>query len=283
MPPLDFSSMTPEEIQAEFEKVQKEAEQANTSVTGLTKKRDELLIKNKRLKTVANLIKAAGLDPEDDDVDEKFAGLIAKAKPLVDDSGDDDDQTPDQKQKAAESFAGLPSDAVAAILELKQTNKQIMRQLKRAEEEKQKAIEKQRQDRLERTVIEEYSKLGVEKPHHLFKLTKDLYRLDENGENVLAGNEYDPVSVSEQAAKLKDDDEFGVYFRGSGMSGSGMTKESSITSNIIAGNPFIAGSANATQAALLMKENPQKGRQLMAQAAAAGKLDPMLKKVYGGH
>jgi hypothetical protein len=81
---------------------------------------------------------------------------------------------------------------------------------------------------------------------------------------------------------LKEDDDWAIYFEGSGATGSGAgVRAGAQAGGVSSKNPFATGSANATEASRLYQENPQRAKTLMAEAQAAGKLDPILGKAFG--
>jgi hypothetical protein len=47
-----------------------------------------------------------------------------------------------------------------------------------------------------------------------------------------------------------------------------------------ANNPFATGSVNATEAAKIMQDNPERARRLINEARASGKLDPVMGRVF---
>ena len=81
--------------------------------------------------------------------------------------------------------------------------------------------------------------------------------------------------MRDAVTKLRDDEEFAVYFAGSGATGSGMTTTRAATTTY-SNNPFSKDSVNATKAAELLQKDPDKAKRLMNEARLAGKLDPVL-------
>ena len=154
------------------------------------------------------------------------------------------------------------------MTDLRKTNEQL-------ENERNQEREKRRESKLERFVTDELSKAECRRPSHLYKLMKEKFRLLDDESTVVFGSEDDPVSLRDAVTKLRDDEEFAVYFAGSGATGSGMTTTRAAATTY-SNNPFSKDSVNATKAAELLQKDPDKAKRLMNEARLAGKLDPVL-------
>lgn len=234
----------------------------------LENKREELLTEVKKLKRVDRALLAAGIDVNADDLEDRVAAFLhrqpAEAKPA--------------NEKPVETFA----DPIlkAEIAKLTRQLEAMAQKTEEAERREQVAIAKQKEDKIERLVVDALSKGKCQRPVHVFKLKKNDFRLSDDGETVLWGPEYDPKTLGDLADSLKDDDEFDIYFTGNGMSGSGVgTKNSQLGSTESnSRNPFSTDSLNATEAARIYKNQPEKAKRLMAEARSLGKLEPSLGK-----
>ena len=131
-------------------------------------------------------------------------------------------------------------------------------------------------------VIDHLAKAGCRRPAHVFKLKKGEFHLSDDGGTVLCGPDYDPKTLTDLVETLKDDDEFDIYFSGSGATGSGVGTRGSqagTAAGVHTGrNPFSTDALNRTEAARLYQKEPEKAKRLMAEARAAGKLDASLAK-----
>ncbi len=261
-----------ETLKAELDKAQRKAAAAEESVRKLELKRTEALDEAKRLKRVAKLIEAAGLDPNDPESEATLAERLIKKAPEAPAIGEQPN-----------AGAGTTED-IAARDEIKRMRKQLEAmeaKAKKAEEEVEAAKQKTIADRIEREVTEALRKAGCRRPAHLYKLRQEELRLSENG-SVLAGPEWEPTTLSAFIETLKEDDDWAIYFEGSGATGSGAgVRSGSGAAGTSAKNPFATGTVNATEAARMYQENPQRAKTLMAEAQAAGKLDPMLGRAFG--
>jgi len=263
-----------ETLKAELDKAQRKAAAAEESVRKLEQKRTEALDEAKRLKRVAKLIEAAGLDPNDPEAEAALAERLIKKAP--------EPSAPaigDQPQ----ANVGTTED-IAARDEIKRMRKQLEAmeaKAKKAEEEAESARQRTIADRIEREVTDALRKAGCRRPAHLYKLRQEELRLSENG-SVLAGPEWDPTTLTAFIEGLKEDDDWAIYFEGSGATGSGAgVRSGGQAGGVSSKNPFATGTVNATDAARLFQENPQRAKTLMAEAQAAGKLDPVLGKAFG--
>ena len=271
--PQDLDAET---LKAELEKANRKAAAAEESVRKLEQKRTEALDEAKRLKRVAKLIEAAGLDPNDPESEGALAErLISKpAEPAAASSAAAEQQ---QQQGIAST------EDIAARDEIKRMRKQLEAmeaKAKKAEEEAEAAKQRTINDRIEREVTEALRKAGCRRPAHVYKLNKDELRLSEDGA-VLCGPEWEPRMLTAFIETLKEDDDWAIYFEGSGATGSGAGVRSGGAGGGLGGkNPFATGTVNATEAARMYQENPQRAKTLMAEAQAAGKLDPMLGRAF---
>lgn len=245
----------------------------------------------KKKKAVDSFLKVAGIELSQDMTEEEIAEKIVSLRSPQQSEGDGEDagvaqqppqpaQQPPQQPQAYQQ----PSDAMdaaikAQIASLKRQNEEQKKMLQQITEERDKERERRRAARLEQKVMDELSKVDCRRPSHLFKLERESFRLLDDEETVVYGSEDEPISLRDAISRLREDDEYSVYFGGSGASGSGLSPSRTIayTSN---NNPFAVGSANATQAADLFNKNPDKARRLMNEARAAGKLDPVMNRAF---
>lgn len=252
----------------------------------------------KKKKAVDSFLKVAGIelsqDMTEEDIAEKIVSLRS-AQGQGDDQGEQGDplnpqfpsqQPPQGVQQVPQQQQGYqqPSDAVdaaikAQIASLKRQNEEQKKMLQQITEERDKERERRRAARLEQKVMDELSKVDCRRPNHLYKLERENFRLLDDEETVVYGSQDEPIALRDAISRLREDDEYSVYFNGSGATGSGLSPARTIAYTS-SNNPFAAGSANATQAAELFNKNPDKARRLMNEARAAGKLDPVMGRAF---
>lgn len=255
----------------EIEKLKAQNQTLSQSVQKLEAKRTEALDETKKLKRIRKLLEAAGIDYEDEDAETLMAEKLlnipsATAAEL------------EEPEAPAESKADPIREA--ELTRLRRTVQKLEKDAAAAEKAKDEAIAKNREDRIERVVVEALAKAGAANPSHAYRLMlgDQRYRVDlsDDGTTVLGGPDYDPKPLSEVVAAFRDDDAFSYMFAGSGMAGSGMGSRANgnATGAPAGNNPFRTDSLNVTQAATLYQSNPIKAKQLMAEARSVGKLDP---------
>lgn len=259
----------------------------------------------KKRKAVDSFLKVAGIELSPDMSEEDIAEKIVALRMKSDDGGEQQQdglnmQFPGQQEQQGGQQGGQqnglqsvqggqeyqrPSDAMdtaikAQIASLKRQNEEQKKLLQQITEERDKERERRRAARLEQKVMDELSKVDCRRPNHLYKLERENFRLLDDEETVVYGSQDEPIALRDAISRLREDDEYSVYFNGSGATGSGLspTRTIAYTSG---NNPFASGSANATQAADLFNKNPDKARRLMNEARAAGKLDPVLGRAFG--
>lgn len=267
---------TLEDALAAIQALQKKVDAAENERAKLKATNQGLLKDLKKKKTIDSFLKVAGIELTDDLDEEKIAERIAglRRKEEIEEEGGE----PEEQQQLVKPQT--PSDAMTEAMkaqfaslrkeltDLRKTNEQL-------ESERNQEREKRRESKLERFVTDELSKAECRRPSHLYKLMKENFRLLDDESTVVYGSEDDPVSLRDAVTKLRDDEEFAVYFAGSGATGSGMTTTRAATATY-SNNPFSKDSANATKAAELLQKDPDKAKRLMNEARLAGKLDPVL-------
>jgi len=268
---------TLEEALAAIQALEKRTESLESESTKLKATNQGLLKDLKKKKTVDSFLKVAGIELSDDLDEDAIAERIAGLRKKED---SDDSQSEPQAQPQQQAQGQTPADAMneamkaqfaslrKELTDLRKTNEQL-------ENERNQEREKRRESKLERFVTDELSKAECRRPSHLYKLMKEKFRLLDDESTVVFGSEDDPVSLRDAVTKLRDDEEFAVYFAGSGATGSGMTTTRAATTTY-SNNPFSKDSVNATKAAELLQKDPDKAKRLMNEARLAGKLDPVL-------
>ena len=268
---------TLEEALAAIQALEKRTESLESESTKLKATNQGLLKDLKKKKTVDSFLKVAGIELSDDLDEDAIAERIAGLRKRED---SDDNQPEPQAQSQQTAQGQTPADAMneamkaqfaslrKELTDLRKTNEQL-------ENERNQEREKRRESKLERFVTDELSKAECRRPSHLYKLMKEKFRLLDDESTVVFGSEDDPVSLRDAVTKLRDDEEFAVYFAGSGATGSGMTTTRAATTTY-SNNPFSKDSVNATKAAELLQKDPDKAKRLMNEARLAGKLDPVL-------
>jgi len=268
---------TLEEALAAIQALEKRTESLESESTKLKATNQGLLKDLKKKKTVDSFLKVAGIELSDDLDEDAIAERIAGLRKREDsDDGQSELQAQSQQQAQGQTPADAMNEAMKAqfaslrkeLTDLRKTNEQL-------ENERNQEREKRRESKLERFVTDELSKAECRRPSHLYKLMKEKFRLLDDESTVVFGSEDDPVSLRDAVTKLRDDEEFAVYFAGSGATGSGMTTTRAATTTY-SNNPFSKDSVNATKAAELLQKDPDKAKRLMNEARLAGKLDPVL-------
>lgn len=252
----------------------------------------------KKRKAVDSFLKVAGIELSQDMTEEEIAEKIVSLRsgqPPEGQSGEGEgslnpqfppQQPPQGAQQPPQQQQGYqqPSDAMdaaikAQVASLKRQNEEQKKMLLQITEERDKERERRRAARLEQKVMDELSKVDCRRPNHLYKLERENFRLLDDEETVVYGSQDEPIALRDAISRLREDDEYSVYFNGSGATGSGMSPARTIAYTS-SNNPFASGSANATQAADLFNKNPDKARRLMNEARAAGKLDPVMGRAF---
>lgn len=251
----------------------------------------------KKKKQIGTFLKIAGIeltpDMSEEEMAEKVLALRGSAEGEGEGEGDGEgsgapqggrqqsQQPPAQPQPPA---AASPSDAVemnlmkTELAALKRKLDESTKKMTQTEKERDEERNRRRATLLEQRVLGELVNADCRKPAHLFKLKREDFRLLEDEETVVYGPDDDPVSLKDAVSKLREDDDFAIYFNGSGATGSGMAPSRTPTYTS-ANNPFAVGSANATLIAEMLNGGQKdKATRLFREARAAGKLDPTIGK-----
>ena len=270
----DHTPETLEDALTLIQALQKKAESVESESVKLKATNQGLLKDLKKKKTIDSFLKVAGIELTDDldesDIAERISALSkASAQgsaPQGEAPAAPQGQTPSEAMDEAvkAQFASLRKE----LSDLRKVNESL-------EQERNNEREKRRENKLERFVTDELSKVECRRPSHLYKLLKEKFRLLDDESTVIFGSEEDPVSLRDAVSRLRDDEEFAVYFAGSGATGSGMTT-SRANAPTYSNNPFSKDSLNATKAAEILQKDPDKAKRLIAEARLAGKLDPVL-------
>jgi hypothetical protein len=269
---------TPETLEdalAVIQALQKKAGELENESTKLKATKEGLLKDLKKKKTIDSFLKVAGIELSDDLDEDAIADRIAAlAKKPESSTSEPQQQSSDRSQEQT------PSDAMNEALKAQFTSlRKELADLRKVneslEQERNQEREKRRENKLERYVTDELSKVECRRPSHLYKLLKEKFRLLDDENTVVYGSEDDPVSLRDAVSRLREDEEYAVYFAGSGATGSGMTTNRSATPSY-SNNPFSKDSLNATKAAEILQKDPDKAKRLISEARIAGKLDPVL-------
>mgnify|MGYP006275200261 CR=1 FL=1 len=273
-----------EEALAQLSELQKQKDSAESETVKLKATNEGLMRDLRKKKQVDTFLKVAGIDLTEDLDEDAIASAIVGLRGV---SPEPQEQTPAPVAVAASTAqpAGqVPSDAMneavkAQFASFRKELADLRKAKEAAEEAANQERERRRHSKLEQLVRDELSKAECSRPQHLFKLMQSEFRLLEDETTVVFGPEENPVSLRDAVSRLREDDEFSLYFRGSGATGSGLTPARA-TTGISTNNPFATGTVNATEAARLMQDNPDKGRRLINEAKASGKLDPVMARAF---
>lgn len=266
----------PESLEEALAVIEALKKQTNSieSETAKLKATNEGLIKDlKKKQSIDRFLKVAGVElneeVDDDAIVELFKTFKAQSQP----------QEPQQVASAAPQ-GQAPSDAMDEAVKAQFTSlRKEISDLRKANEDLEKERnterEKRRESKLERMVTDELAKAECRRPSHLFKLMKENFRLLDDESTVVYGPEHDPIALRDAVTRFRDDEEFSVYFAGSGATGSGMTTTRGATTTYT-NNPFSKDTLNVTKAAEIIQKDPDKAKRLANEARMTGKLDPVL-------
>lgn len=271
----DHTPETLEDALALIQALQRKAGELENESAKLKATKEGLLKDLKKKKTIDSFLKVAGIELSDDLDEESIAERIAGLAKRTDSVAQED-----QQQSSAKAQGQTPAEAMdealkAQFASLRKELSDLRKVNESLEQERNQEREKRRENKLERFVTDELSKVECRRPSHLYKLLKEKFRLLDDENTVVYGSEEDPVSLRDAVSRLREDEEFAVYFAGSGATGSGMTTNRSATPSY-SNNPFSKDSLNATKAAEILQKDPDKAKRLITEARLAGKLDPVL-------
>ena len=294
---------TLDEANSAFKSLEERLNALETENTKLKASKEGLQGDLKKRKQIATFLKVAGIELTPDMSDEEIAEkvLALKAANASEDGEDGESGGPGggqpqsgqqqpqgvQQQPQGQQVYANPSDAVDTVVKaemasLKRRLEEQNKRIAQAEQERDRERASRRATLLEQKVMDELARVDCRKPGHLFKLKKEDFRLLEDEETVVYGPQDDPVSLKDAVSKLREDDDYSIYFNGSGATGSGMAP-SRTPSYTSANNPFAVGSVNATLVAEMVNAGQkEKAARLFREARAAGKLDPTLGRAMGG-
>ncbi len=261
-------------LAGEVERLKAKLAAESSSRSKLEAKKEELMDEIKRTRRVSRLLEGAGISLDDDDAEAKIASALA-VKPSTESPADSSAGSAPSQQPVADPL--LKSE----IAKLTKQLETVQRKAEEAERREQEALKKQREDKIERLVVDHLAKSGCRRPAHVFKLKKGEFFLSDDGSTVLSGPDYDPKTLTDVVESLKEDEEWDLYFNGSGATGSGVGTRGTQTGGgtVLTGrNPFCTDSINRTEAAAMFEREPEKAKRMMAEARSAGKLDPTLGK-----
>lgn len=271
------STETTDDPQVEVERLKAKLAAEATSRQKLEAKKEELMDEVKRSRRISKMLEPLGLSVDDEDVEVKIAELLARNS-----QGSADAKADGKPDSGKPAEPAADPHLKSEIAKLTRQLEAVQRKAEEAERREQEALKRQQEDKIERMVIDHLAKAGCRRPAHVFKLKKGEFHLSDDGGTVLCGPDYDPKTLGDLVESLKDDDEFDIYFSGSGATGSGVGTRGSqagTAAGVHTGrNPFSTDALNRTEAARLYQKEPEKAKRLMAEARAAGKLDASLAK-----
>jgi hypothetical protein len=274
------TSMTAEEFAARLQELERKNLGLSESVTKLTSKNSELITENRKRTRMENLLRAIDIDPADESAEDLLAQKLAAARAEAKEVG----KAPEGDPAPVPGTAAPHGDASPEALEMKSQLKSLQRKLtemekkaEQAEIREREAVEKRQRDFIELRVKEALQKAGCINPSHFFVLKGSEFKLSEDGSTIISGTDGDPRSLDDQIETYKDDSEFGMYFRGSNTTGSGMAKGNTFGGQSLK-NPFRTDQRNLTDASGIIQKDPERAKRLMIEARTAGKLDPVFAK-----
>lgn len=267
------------DLQAKIADLQAKLAAQVESVNKLNAKNEELIGENRKRVRIERLLRAIEIDPSSEEAEdllvqklssslgEQVDALKAAAKPPA--SGD------------SPSVTNQDLEMKSQLAKLQKKLADMEKKAQEAEERERAAVEKRKRDYVELKVKEALQKAGCIQPSHFFKLQSSAFRLSDDGETVIGGPEHDPRSLEDAIESLKDDNEWAMYFRGAGGSGSGLSKGQGGFGGQSLKNPFRTDQLNVTEAARILSKDSEKGKRLILEARSAGKLDPKFASFAG--
>lgn len=272
--PSEDIELTPEDLQAKLQ-------ESEAKLQALERTRVGLLTDLQRKKAVERLVKAAGIDLNSENLEDQVADLLAAKAPPEAPAMAAPVTAPAQPATEQSQPTGSPSSAVEEAMraQLASMQKQMDRlneKLQQTEKEKQQERKARLDEYKKSVVVQELEKAGCKRPHHVYALQGNQFRLLDDGETVVYGPEENPVNVSDAVSNLEKDDEYSIYFPGVVASGSGLPTSRSAMP--VSDNPFMKSTANATRAAEIIARDKSYAQRLVQQARARGDVDPILAR-----
>lgn len=273
------SDIQVEDLRAKIEELSRKNQQLETSVAKLTDKNSELVGENRKATRISRLLQAIEISPDDENAEDLLVQKLSAA--IESKAVAANEPKPGGNESQAVNFTPEALEMKSQLKQLQKKLADMEKKAKDAEEREQAAIEKRKRDFVQLKVREALDRAGCIQPTHLFKLVGDQFRLSDDGDTVIGGPEHDPRSLEDQIEGLKDDKEFSMYFRGSGITGSGLSKGQGGFGGHSLKNPFRSDQINVTEAAGIFQKDPEKAKRLILEARNAGKLDPKLARLAG--
>lgn len=273
----DHTPETLEDALALIQALQKKAGELESESAKLKATKEGLLKDLKKKKIVDSFLKVAGIELTEDLDEEAIADRIATLSKRSDSAPSEPQGQPPVRSQTQTPSEAMDEALKAQFTSLRKELSDLRKVNESLEQERNQEREQRRENKLERFVTDELSKIECRRPSHLYKLLKEKFRLLDDENTVVYGSEDDPVSLRDAVSRLREDEEYAVYFAGSGATGSGMTTARSTTPSY-SNNPFSKDSLNATKAAEILQKDPDKAKRLISEARIAGKLDPVLSR-----
>lgn len=282
--------MSQDGSQETFEQLQARLAESEQKLQALERTKVGLLSDLQKRKGVERLAKAAGIDLTADDAEDRITELLNKAQGQAAATAPTPPQRPPAQPIAPPAAtgqgdaAGTPSSAVEEALKVQLSSLQTQLQnMEKSLNNERKEKERERKARLEEykksIVMTELEKAGCKRSSHVYTLRGKEFRLLDDGETVVFGSEDNPISVGDAISNIEQDEEYSIYFPGTGASGSGLPAYRS--SMPVGDNPFTKSGANATRAAEIIASDKALAKRLVQQARARGDLDPVLARHVG--
>jgi len=271
--------MTLEELQALLQQKEALLEETSNKVQALERTRAGLLGDLQKRKGVERLAKAAGIDLEADDAEDRIAELLSEKSVPPKQPPAPEGKPPEQQGQGSTPSSAVEEAMRAQLASMQRQMEGLTEKLKQSEKEKQREREARLQEYKRSVVIQELEKAGCKRPAHVFALQGGNFRLLDDEQTVVYGSEENPVNVSDAISNLEKDDEYSIYFPGVVATGSGLV--TSRSSAPISDNPFMKSTANATRASEIINRDRALAQRLVQQARARGDLDPILAKAVG--
>jgi hypothetical protein len=268
------------DLEAKLQELRTKNAKLAEDVTKLQSHNDKVIGENRKATRIKKVLEAIDIDLEAENAEEVLLEKLSASLAAQSEAA--------QAAAAHGATPGAPASVSPESLEMKSQLKLLQKKLvdmetrtKEAEKREAEANEKRKRDFVELRVKEALQKAGCIQPNHFYQLKSNVFRLSDDGETIIGGPEHDPRSLEDQIETLKDDQEFSMYFRGLGASGSGMSKGQNGFGGQSLKNPFRTDQLNVTEASTIFSKDPEKAKRLMLEARSAGKLDSRLAQLAG--
>ena len=213
---LNLEEVSKEELYDALKELRALNSDSEEQIKKLKSKVGSLIYDQKKRKNIMNILEQVGLDVKSETLEEDFQEIVSS--PGSSQKGDAEESSTSLGQSGSDLAAtsAAANDETQKLLRRMETQINDLKQKnEKAEADKKAAIEAGRNERLQREVMEKMKEMGVRNPKHLLKLTKERYHyLNPDSDEIVGGEEYDPVPLEVVIGNLREESEFADYFMG---------------------------------------------------------------------